>query len=666
MTSTRPAPTLFRSFFPRHELHDQRLQAALDQLPGPAFLTVQRTGAIEAVNGKAAALTGWSRDELERQLVAEIVAAPDAAEALEEIHTLIAGQSRLLLNVPLRTRAGRPALVDLRLHAFAAAPANDVLLLIQAPPSDERTQAERHTTQHAQTLDSLEQLILLLAKPSDVLLDQAVELVRLMLGADAAGLYHVSPDQPGLRLHSPASAQPSFPARLGPSEAQYLRLPVRWSASQRPEGFLQQAARSAGWGHLLTQPVGQSPSLVGALCVAYRPGASIPTDAARLLSICALYLHQLTSQISLTAGFARARDLAVRLAEQLSAVHAQIEEGVVLIGRDGALEELNGAAGRLLGYRSEDVTGLPFGDVIIGDAAGAGLIQQCLDGEVPGGERDGRLLRRHGDSFPASLGVRALAQGGCVLTIRDLTAAADQERRLEQQDHMAFMGQATHSFAHEVRHPLQIISVGVQYLGDLLPNADGELARTLTSIQAECTRLSDLMTGMLAWAKPVQPTFEPVALEEVVEHLLHRFRAKLDRRNIRLIYTAASSLPPIHADVRLLEQVLTNLVDNALQAMPAGGQLMVDLGTARRPTGVVVEARIGDTGPGISEENRRRIFDPYFTTKADGNGLGLAICKRLITVHHGAIAVESFPGTGTIFTITLPAHPAPIAKDNPE
>jgi signal transduction histidine kinase len=199
----------------------------------------------------------------------------------------------------------------------------------------------------------------------------------------------------------------------------------------------------------------------------------------------------------------------------------------------------------------------------------------------------------------------------------------------------------------------------------LLPEADGELARTLTSIQVECTRLSDLMTGMLAWAKPVQPNFGSVALDEVFEHLLNRFRSKLDRRNVRLIYSAAAGLPPIHADVRLIEQVLTNLVDNALQAMPAGGQLMVDLNSERRPTGVVVEARIGDTGPGISEENRRRIFDPYFTTKADGNGLGLAICKRLITVHHGAIAVESFPGTGTIFTLTLPAHPAPIAKDNP-
>jgi signal transduction histidine kinase len=171
------------------------------------------------------------------------------------------------------------------------------------------------------------------------------------------------------------------------------------------------------------------------------------------------------------------------------------------------------------------------------------------------------------------------------------------------------------------------------------------------------------MTGMLAWTKPVNARMEPIALDTVVERLLGRFGPKLDRRNVRLIHSVTGDIPPVLADTGLIERVLLNLFENAVQAMPAGGQLMVDLGSALRPTGRVVEIRIGDTGPGISEEHKRRLFDPYFTTKADGNGLGLAICKRLITVHRGAIGVESFPGTGTIFTITLPAHdqdsPAP-------
>jgi signal transduction histidine kinase len=142
--------------------------------------------------------------------------------------------------------------------------------------------------------------------------------------------------------------------------------------------------------------------------------------------------------------------------------------------------------------------------------------------------------------------------------------------------------------------------------------------------------------------------------------LLRRFNAKIERSNVRLNYTIEPDCPRALADARLIEQVLNNLVDNALQAMPAGGHLSLSLGPGSRgPSGSVVEARVADSGPGISDEHRRRLFDPYFTTKPDGTGLGLAICKRLVTIQHGAIGVESYPGSGTIFKVTLPAYTGP-------
>jgi signal transduction histidine kinase len=101
--------------------------------------------------------------------------------------------------------------------------------------------------------------------------------------------------------------------------------------------------------------------------------------------------------------------------------------------------------------------------------------------------------------------------------------------------------------------------------------------------------------------------------------------------------------------------------------MPAGGHLSVTIGPGSRgPAGSVLETCIADSGPGISDEHRRRVFDPYFTTKPDGTGLGLAICKRLVTVQHGAIGVESYPGSGTVFKVTLPAYVgAPGEMDRP-
>jgi signal transduction histidine kinase len=130
-----------------------------------------------------------------------------------------------------------------------------------------------------------------------------------------------------------------------------------------------------------------------------------------------------------------------------------------------------------------------------------------------------------------------------------------------------------------------------------------------------------------------------------------------------LNYTVEPDSPRAVVDARLIEQVFVNLVDNALQAMPAGGHLSVSIGPGSRGSSDnVVEARVADSGPGISDEHRRRIFDPYFTTKPDGTGLGLAICKRLVTIQHGAIGVESYPGSGTIFKVTLPAYIEPAEE----
>jgi PAS domain S-box-containing protein len=396
--------------------------------------------------------------------------------------------------------------------------------------------------------------------------------------------------------------------------------------------------------------------VVGSVCVAYRPGAEAPADAPRLLGIAAIYIHQLTTQIGREAGYSRSRDLAVRLSGQLAAIHAQVDEGVVLINRDGTIDEINGAAARMFGYRSTEIAGLPFSDVIFGDATLNILVERSLEGSLEADTRECRLLRRGGDAYPAKVHIRALLQGGCVLTVRDETAVQNQEMQREHLDQLAYLGQVTHSFAHELRHPLNAISLGVQSLGSRLAQPDEEVGRTLTTIQSECARLSAMMNDMLSWAKPLEPHLVPTNMEPFLRRLLNRFRGKLERRNVRLTLTIDQGLPQVLADTRLLEQVFDNLIDNALQAMPAGGDLMMTLTTSQRGKGPVVEARVGDSGPGIPDEARRRIFDPYFTTKPDGTGLGLAISKRLVTLHHGAIGVESFPGAGTIFTVTLPAY----------
>ncbi len=662
MTPRVGKPPLFRALFPSRE-SDGRLQHALEQLPGAAFLVQQKSGLITAVNGRAAALTEWARDELLHLALAEVVADPSAADALEHIHTLPAGHSRSLNAVPLRTRSGRAALVDLRLSALAETTANgEVHVLLQALPAEERLAQERELAQQAQAFSALESLLALLAEPNEAALEQAVDVIRTMTGADLAALYQVSAEQPGLRLLSSAdggSGHKGLPPLLGPSEAHYLKAPLKWSASQRPEGYLHQAARAAGWGTLLAHPIGDPPAIVGAICVAYLPGSLPSAGAQRQMAIGAQFVHQLTTLIGRQSGHDRSHDLAVRLSAQVSAINAQIEEGVLLLNRSGTLDEINSAAARMLGYRSEDVTGLPFQDVLMADDPFTDLVGKALELPEAVFSHECRLLRRSGEAFPAIVRAQPLPVGGCVVTVRDLSEVQANAVRQEHLDQLAYVGQATQSFAHEVRGPLNGIILGVQFLASKVA-ADPSLQEAIGKIQAECTRLSGLMIDMLAWAKPVTPDMQVTELDGVLRRLLNRFSLKIEQRNVRLNYTVDPNCPPVLADARLLDQVFNNLIDNGLQAMPAGGHLSVTLAYTRRgPSDTMVEAKVADSGPGMTDDARRRVFDPYFTTKPDGTGLGLAICKRLVTIHRGAIGVESYAGTGTIFTVTLPGHTAP-------
>src|SRR5690348_7081220 len=158
--NTRPQPpTLLSALFGGRDTGDSRLQAVIEHMPMAALLAAQKSGTVLAVNSKAAALTGWARLELQRLLIAEIVAAPAAGAALEQIHTIEPGQARQILDVPIATRAGRPLQVDLRISAFAEPAQGDTLILIQAAPAEERINQARQASQQAQAYDSFEQMV---------------------------------------------------------------------------------------------------------------------------------------------------------------------------------------------------------------------------------------------------------------------------------------------------------------------------------------------------------------------------------------------------------------------------------------------------------------------------------------------------------------------------
>jgi signal transduction histidine kinase len=194
--------------------------------------------------------------------------------------------------------------------------------------------------------------------------------------------------------------------------------------------------------------------------------------------------------------------------------------------------------------------------------------------------------------------------------------------------------------------------MGLQRLkSEFQPTAQHEeYSHFIELIRGEVHRLNTIVEQFLSLARPLELKREPVQVPELLEELALFVRNDAQSSGVRISVEAAPDLPTASIDRNYVKQVLLNLMLNGIQAMPEGGTLTLEAKAAR---GELLLA-VADSGTGIPEENLTKVFDPYFTTKADGSGLGLAIARRIVEVHGGAIGALSKPGGGTRFEISLP------------
>jgi len=246
-------------------------------------------------------------------------------------------------------------------------------------------------------------------------------------------------------------------------------------------------------------------------------------------------------------------------------------------------------------------------------------------------------------------------------------ALFQSQRQLAQWERMAGMVYQSASIAHEIGTPLHSIA---GYIHLLLTDTrvPDDAKRRLRVIESQMDRISETLRTMLASTKQPQPQVKPLDLNTLLRDLTHLTSPGMERGNIRLHIELYDRLPLVLADSNQLQQVFLNLLANAVDAMPAGGDLYVqtaidevsdsELGRAHSDLGPCVAVSIRDTGQGIAEEYLGRIFDPFFTTKevGRGTGIGLAVCSQIIHAHGGSIAVQSHPREGSTFTIRLPLH----------
>jgi signal transduction histidine kinase len=232
-------------------------------------------------------------------------------------------------------------------------------------------------------------------------------------------------------------------------------------------------------------------------------------------------------------------------------------------------------------------------------------------------------------------------------TTADLRKA---EAQLIRSEKLAALGQLAAGIAHEIRNPLTSINILIHSMIQNLPSRDPQ-REDFQVIEEEIQRINEIINQFLQFAKPASPHLERAEVTSIFEETLQLLRPQMEKLQI-FVEKDFLSLPLITIDHEQVKQVILNLLMNAIQAMPKGGQLK--LGGQVSKDGQWIQLFIQDSGVGIPPENMDKLFDPFFSTKEGGFGLGLSIAHRIIDQHHGEIEVTSNPDEGTIFTVYLP------------
>ncbi len=245
---------------------------------------------------------------------------------------------------------------------------------------------------------------------------------------------------------------------------------------------------------------------------------------------------------------------------------------------------------------------------------------------------------------------------GVVAMFSDSSVRARLEHNLRRLDRLARVGTLSAGLAHEIKNALVAVKTFVDLL--LEKNQDAELSET---VLRELGRMDGLVTHMLRYAAPPHPVLADVPLHTVLEHALHMIQPRISAKliSIRRDFRACQDVLP--GDEAQLEQAFLNLLLNAVDALGEEGTVTLSTDLVDTGAGRCLEIRIADTGAGIRAEDLAHIFEPFFTTKPRGNGLGLAVTRRIIEEHKGGIRFESQPGHGTTFIVQLPAGRVPAA-----
>lgn len=365
------------------------------------------------------------------------------------------------------------------------------------------------------------------------------------------------------------------------------------------------------------------------------------------------------------------RDFVHRLFEERDffyMIFDSMAEGVVVTDEEHAIRYVNRTAEVLLSRKRDDILNKPVLDCII-SVDFFNLVRSAL--------MDNERIRNKeiGLYYPSDriLNVNVfplLRKGdlyGNLILFMDITQKKKEQQRLRRAESLAALSTISAGIAHEIKNPLGAMDIHLQLMERALEKETGEskdLQRFLGTVREEVNRLNAIVTDFLSAIRPLKLTLTPICPNRVLEDLARLEQAELEARGIRLQLHPAEELPTIPLDFKFLRQALLNLVKNAAEALEQGGTIVL----ASRLESDAVVLTVEDNGPGIPQDIRNTIFEPYFTTKPAGTGLGLTIVYRIVKEHGGEISLDNSLEQGTRFTIRLPlsSKPSPMIDYHPQ
>lgn len=624
------------------------IEVLIDRLPEALLLVNTRNKRIVLANSGAVELSAYTRAELQGM---EFKLLFSGLGETSSWHKFMEEASDRELELVCRNKSR--LVVQTKIAEFS--PRSKWALVTLTPLSliQQREAATHRVDQH---LESLRILASAHQKPDlQSCLEQVIQAGLALTGATCLFIYQADGENPDLQCR--ASAGLGLPEQLPAQDLNLLKIPYLWKHGRRSLSVLHRTARTSQFSFLASAPLGQPNALIGLIAAAGE--ISSPKD--NLLPLMQVLADTVTEKIQHYAQLSAMEETAREQRSSLKiheVAQEAIQDGLIELSSDLHILRLNRSAESILGYRSAEVHGQPADYVLIGSEKIGPALTRGAHGIPTIGQGDVRLYRRSGQDFLAQVNtLPVLVEGelkGVVVLIHDLSEKEQIQVQAQQLEQRALLGEVTAVFAHEVRNPINNISTGLQLMALNLPGTDPN-QEIIARLQADCDRLAELMKSVLSFSHPTEYEMEPVDIGLLLSRLLERLRPKIARANVRHNLQLEATNPLVQGNPRALEQVFTNLITNAIQAMgDQGGSLAIKIQTVKT-TGRrrYIEISVTDSGPGITRENLEHIFQPFFTTKASGTGLGLAITKRIITAHKGTIRVNSFP-VGTVFTVQLP------------